>query len=303
MNKLKGVKALAFSSIMASITILFILLTSYIIGVGIIALITIPLISSFVSLKVDWKYRLVYFCACLITLIIDPSLTIFIVIPSLISGIILGQLIDKYIQGYYIIFITTLVVTGLQIASTYLIKLIFEVDMVELFSVFLSIDIIDFSSLYFLFLFTLSLVQVCLSYTIISNELKKLNIEFNERRNQFYQILFYNIGLLTLSSVTFFFSKTVYYLVLGFTIYFGVILAYYIFSFFEKKKILIIQVPLYFLSILGFMIFYSIVGNDNSTLLLLLPFLSQILTALYIIIYQKHVKKGVINESLFDKLN
>lgn len=303
MERLKGVKALAFSSIMASITILFILLTSYMVGVGIIAIITIPLISSFVSLKVDWKYRLVYFCACLITLIIDPSLTIFIVIPSLVSGIVLGQLIGKYIQGYYIIFITTLVVTALQILSTYLIDFVFEVNMIELFSIFLSIDIIDFSTLYFLFLFILSLIQVCLSYTIITNELKKLNIEFNERKNQFYPVFYYNIGLLILSVISFFVSKTLYYLSLGFTIYFGVILAYYIFSFFEKKKILIIQIPLYFLCILGFMILYSIVGNENAIILLLLPFLSQILTASYIIFYQKHVKKGTINESLFDKLN
>ena len=42
MEKLKGVKALAFSSIMASITILIILLTSYMVGVRIIAIITIP---------------------------------------------------------------------------------------------------------------------------------------------------------------------------------------------------------------------------------------------------------------------
>ena len=101
MKKLTGVKALAFSGIMASITILLILVSNVIIGLGIISILILPMCSTFISLKVDWKYRLVYFCACLITFIIDPSLTLFIVIPSLISGIVLGTLVSKYLQGYY----------------------------------------------------------------------------------------------------------------------------------------------------------------------------------------------------------
>ena len=131
MKKLTGVKALAFSGIMASITILLILVSNVIIGLGIISILILPMCSTFISLKVDWKYRLVYFCACLITFIIDPSLTLFIVIPSLISGIVLGTLVSKYLQGYYVIFITTLCVSILQIGTTYLIDLIYEVNMIE----------------------------------------------------------------------------------------------------------------------------------------------------------------------------
>ena len=303
MDKLKGVKALAFSSIMASLTIIFILFTTYLTGVGLISMILLPMISSFVSLKVNYKYQLVYFCACLITFIIDPALTLFIVIPSLISGIILGLLIGKYLQGYYIIFITSIIVSILQIGSTYLIKLLFEVDIIHLFSIVLSIDVLDFKSLYYFFIFILSIIQVSLSYIIITNELKKLNFEFNEKKNQFINILIINALTIIISTVSFFISNTLYFLFLGFTIYFGVVLGYYIFSFYLKKSILIIQLPLYFLSLLGFAILYPICGNDNSIIILLLPFFSQIITALYIVIYQKCVKKGKINESLFDKLD
>ena len=295
MKRLEGTKALAFSAIMASLTILLILFSTYLSGTSLLAILLIPMCASFVSLKTNWKYKLVYFCACLITFIIDPSLTLFIVIPSLISGIILGQLISKYIQGYYIIFITSSIVSLLQILSTYLIEFIFEVNMVEVFSMVLKIDIVDFSNIYYFFVFILSLIQVSLSYLIITNELKKLNYEF-------YKIYIINIVLILSSILSYFFSLKFYTILLGFTIYFGVILAYYIFTFYQYQKMQLIQIPLYFISLLGISILYSSF-KENTLILLLLPLISQIISSTYIIIYQKIIKKGQINESLFDKLN
>ena len=303
MKKLTGVKALAFSSIMASITILLILVSNVIIGLGIISMLILPMCSTFISLKVDWKYRLVYFCACLITFIIDPSLTLFIVIPSLISGIVLGTLVSKYLQGYYVIFITTLCVSILQIGTTYLIDLIYEVNMIELFSTVLKINLIDFSNIYYFFIYTLSLIQVSLSYMVISNELKKLNYEFNEKKNQYIPIFIISTISIVLTFVSFFINLTLYCLLLGFSIYFSVILGYYIFSFYQRKKIQLIQIPLYFIALLGIAILYSRVGNENAPILLLLPFITHLISGLYIIIFQKIIKKGQINETLFDKLD
>ncbi|MBE6143429.1 MAG: DUF2232 domain-containing protein [Erysipelotrichaceae bacterium] len=303
MKKLTGVKALAFSGIMASITILLILVSNVIIGLGIISMLILPMCSTFISLKVDWKYRLVYFCACLITFIIDPSLTLFIVIPSLISGIVLGTLVSKYLQGYYVIFITTLCVSILQIGTTYLIDLIYEVNMIELFSTVLKINLVDFSNIYYFFIYTLSLIQVSLSYMVISNELKKLNYEFNEKKNQFIPIFIISTISITLTFVSFFINLTLYCLLLGFSIYFSVILGYYIFSFYQRKKMQLIQIPLYFIALLGIAILYSRVGNENAPILLLLPFITHLISGLYIIIFQKIIKKGQINETLFDKLD
>lgn len=303
MKKLIGVKALAFSAIMASLTFLLIFSTTFLSGIGLIGIIVIPMCSSFISLKVNWKYRLVYFCACLITFLIDPSLTLFIVIPSLISGIVLGELLSKYIQGYHIIFITSIVVTFLQIGSTYLINLFYKVDMIKLFCTILKINYSDFNSIYYFFIFILSLIQVSLSYLIITNELKKLNYEFNEKRNQFLLILIINVFSIILSIISFFISKTIYFLFIGFTIYFGVILGYYIFSYYQRKQMIIIQLPLYFISLITFPILYNIIGNDNSIILLLLPFISQLISSSYILIYQRIIKKGQINETLFDKLD
>ena len=303
MKKLTGVKALAFSGIMASITILLILVSNVIIGLGIISMLILPMCSTFISLKVDWKYRLVYFCACLITFIIDPSLTLFIVIPSLISGIVLGTLVSKYLQGYYVIFITTLCVSILQIGTTYLIDLIYEVNMIELFSTVLKINLVDFSNIYYFFIYTLSLIQVSLSYMVTSNELKKLNFEFNEKKNQYIPIFIISTISIVLTFVSFFINLTLYCLLLGFSIYFSVILGYYIFSFYQRKKIQLIQIPLYFIALLGIAILYSRVGNENAPILLLLPFITHLISGLYIIIFQKIIKKGQINETLFDKLD
>ncbi len=301
MKQLDSTKALAFSSIMAGLTIILVLISTYLSGTSLIAILLIPMCSSFVSIKTKLKYRLIYFFACLITFFIDPSLTLFIVIPSLISGIVFGQLISKYLQGYYIIFFNTIIVSLLQILSTYLVYLIFEVNMIEVFSLVLKIDIIDFDSLYYFFVFTLSLIQVSLTYLIITNELKKLNYEFNEKKNQFVQIFIINISLILICIISYFFSLKFYFLFLGYSIYFGVVLAYYIFSFYQSKKIQLIQIPLYFISLLGISILYSKLG-ENSLILLLLPLISQIIGGAYIIILQKIIKKGQINESLFDKL-
>ena len=302
MTKLTSVKAIAFSSLMAGLTILFTILSSFIVGTSLLAMIILPLIASFVSLKVELKYRFIYLFACLITFFFDPSLTLFIVIPSLISGIVLGELIGKYIQSYYIVFITTLVVSLLQIGSTYLVNLIYEINMIELFSTVLKINIDDFSKLFYFFIFTISLTQVCLSYTVISNELKKLGIDFNDKKNQFTNIYLINIISFIFTIISYFLSKGIYFLLLGFSIYFGVILAYYIFSYYIKRTMIILQCPIYALCFFAYLILYSKL-QENSLILLPLPLLSQILTSSYIIILQKIIKKGEINESLFDNLN
>lgn len=302
MTKLTNVKAIAFSSLMAGLTILLTVLSTFIVGTSLLAMIVLPLIASLVSLKVEFKYRFIYFFACLITFFFDPSLTLFIVIPSLISGIVLGSLISKYIQSYYIVFITTLVVSILQIGSTYLINIIYQINMIELFSNVLKIDLYNFNSLFYFFIFTISLTQVCLSYTVISNELKKLNIDFNDKKNQFTNIYIINIISFIITMITYFTSKPIYFLLLGFSIYFAVILAYYIFSYYQKKMMVIVQIPLYFICLFGYLILYSKLG-ENSLILLPLPILSQIITSSYIIIFHKIIKKGQINESLFDNLN
>lgn len=302
MTKLTNVKAIAFSSLMAGLTILLTVLSTFIVGTSLLAMIVLPLIASLVSLKVEFKYRFIYFFACLITFFFDPSLTLFIVIPSLISGIVLGSLISKYIQSYYIVFLTTLVVSLLQIGSTYLIDFIYQISMIELFSSVLKIDLYDFNNLFYFFIFTISLTQVCLSYTIISNELKKLNIDFNDKKNQFTNIYIINIISFVATIISYFTYKPIYFLLLGFSIYFGVILAYYIFSYYQKKMMAIIQIPLYFICLFAYLILYSKLG-ENSLILLPLPILSQIITSSYIIILHKIIKKGQINESLFDNLN
>ena len=174
--------------------------------------------------------------------------------------------------------------------------------MIELFSTVLKINLIDFSNIYYFFIYTLSLIQVSLSYMVTSNELKKLNFEFNEKKNQYIPIFIISTISIVLTFVSFFINLTLYCLLLGFSIYFSVILGYYIFSFYQRKKIQLIQIPLYFIALLGIAILYSRVGNENAPILLLLPFITHLISGLYIIIFQKIIKKGQINETLFDKL-
>jgi hypothetical protein len=63
----------------------------------------------------------------------------------------------------------------------------------------------------------------------------------------------------------------------------------------------LIQIPLYIISFLGISILYSKL-NENALILLSLPLISQLISSTYIIIFQKIIKKGQINETLFAKL-
>ena len=302
LNRLEGVKALAYVSIMCSLCTLFVIAGMYIPFSTIAILLIIPLCTTFVVLKVDYKYTLIYSLSSTFISFIDPLNALFVVIPCIISGIVLGILLKKYIQGYLVIFYTSLTLILLQFFAQFLILWIFEKDVPSIYDHLLGFHEKIFDYIYLLFLFLISLAQATLSYIIISNELSKLSYIFNERKNIFIPILITTTLLLIFTIILRWFSFPLSYLFLGFTFYFGIILGVYNFSYYRKKEIMFLQIPLYAISIISFFVLSPYFEANTTIYLTLIIVISEILVSFYIIFYQKIIRKGQIDESLFDKL-
>lgn len=302
-QKITGVKALAYGAIMCALSTIFIVAGMYIPGTCILSLLLLPLFTTMVVLKVDYRYVLIYSCALLAISLIDPMNSLFIVIPSVITGLSFGILIKKYIHGYYIIFISSLVLLCLQIGAQYLIKFIYEQDMQKVMGEILRFSETNFSYLFYIILFLVSLAQATLTYVISTNELTKLGFTFNEKKNSFIPILLSTSILLIISIGLYFINIPLSYLFICFTLYYGVILAYYNFSFYEKKFVLYLQIPLYVVTFLSFFVATSYVDKLIAPYFILLIVLSEILVSISIIVWQKIIKKGIISEAIFDKLN
>lgn len=299
----KGVKALAFSSLMVCLCLILILITTYVSDIGLIILLLLPLVSSLVTLTCERKYVLIYFVASILVSLINFQIGLFEVIPSLIIGILLGIMIKKYIQGYYIIFINSIVLTILQIISTYLINAIYSVNLIDTFAVLLKLTDIHFEIIFFLFLFIISLIQISITYLIATNEFKKLDYQFNEKMNQFIILLIIEISSIILNIIIHFFYQPISYLLLGVTYYFATVLSYYIFSFYLKKRMLFIQLPAYASCLIIIPILISLIGKNYIDLILLAIPLSTLIGASYILFYQLIYKKHHITESIFDKID
>ena len=302
-QKIEGLRALAYGSLMCGLSTIFILASTFIPGTCILSLLLLPLFTTMVVLKVSYRYVLIYSCALVSISLIDPLNSLFIVIPSIITGLSFGVLIKKYIHGYYIIFFSSLVLLVLQIGAKYAISLIYEQDMQEIMGQIMHFKETTFAYIFYIFLFLVSLAQATLTYVIGTNELTKLGFTFNEKKNDFVRILIITMILLISSISLYFINISLSYLFICFTLYFGVILAYYNFSYYETKFVLYLQIPLYVLSLLSFFVIASYVDKFISPYFILLIVLSEIIMSLSIIVWQKIIKKGIISESIFDKLN
>ena len=302
-HRFENVKALTFASIMSAISIVLILFSHFVGDIGILLMLFLPLCAALVSVCVDFKHSLIYVVSTFLISCIDFQLALFIVIPSLIAGYIYGKLINVYVQGHYIILINSLILLILQFLATYLINFIYQIDFVYTLAQIIRISESTFKDTYLLFLFLISLIQCSLSYTIITSEFKKFDIEFNEKKNKFTLNITLE-GCLILFSVLFMFVYApIGYLLLGVSIYMGIVVAYYNFSYYKRNIIVPLQLVLYFISLVLMLVLLSYVKVIYQPYLVLIPLISQLGVSSFIIFYQKVIKKSKITPCLFDKLD
>ena len=216
---------IALMALMSAINIIICVLLAFLNVFSIFLILVLPLISALVEIYCKDRYYLIYAFASLglslIATLWNIETTIFYLVPSLFTGYLFGLLAKKNIPSIYSILLTSLVQMGLTMGEIPLINFIFDVNIINTFKTFFklnestNVDVIIPS-----FIFTISLIEMSLSYLIISNELIKLKIEEYEN-DKFDYLNCASLLLFSILSILFsLFSLETSYLFLMISLYF-----------------------------------------------------------------------------------
>ena len=111
---------IAYMGLMAAINVIFVLLTYFVPFLIFVLVFVLPLTSVVVTIFCEKKYLPIYMLAtiglCLIATMNNFSDTLFYVIPALISGVVFGLLVERKVSPVWIIFVSSLITTGLSYA-------------------------------------------------------------------------------------------------------------------------------------------------------------------------------------------
>lgn len=200
------VENISYMAIMAAINVVFVLLTNFVPFLFLLIVFVLPLTSTIVILFCNKKYFLIYALATLgLCLIITIGDTLFYVLPSIITGVIFGLLIEKGISNCWIIISGAIVQTVLTYASLPLIELFSGVSVIDTFIKIFSLE--TFAYIDYLIpvtIFFISLMQTIISFMVVKDELEKLSKStIDELSFKDETILIISITLLTLLGIVF----------------------------------------------------------------------------------------------------
>lgn len=191
---------IAYMGIMCAINVIFVLMSTLLPILLFLLVFILPLTSAIVTLLCKKKYLPIYFVAtitlCMIVTIWNISDTLLYVIPSLISGIIFGIVIEKKVNPIWTIIISTVINFGITFAVIPLINLVLDININE--TILAVINLNDFtykSELVISFIFVISLVQQVLSFLVVKEELPKIGITSNY--NDSNNIILYVVSLVS----------------------------------------------------------------------------------------------------------
>ena len=250
---------ITYMGIMTAINLIFIVLATYIPFLMFLLILLLPFASTIVSYYCLKRYYLIYAIASIgLCLIFNISDTIFYVVPAVLTGLIIGILLEKNVHPFWLIFTSSVIETGLTFAFIPLINLISNVDIVETFlSIFKLNDFQFKTELTYLFIYFISLLQCILVHFVLLNDAKKIGININTRVSYFPPFIIglafficlafsfsfiYSPLALTFVAVSFYFAvyllvdlllskKPIVYIILSFLM----VGAFFAFVFFYKK--------------------------------------------------------------------
>ena len=189
---------MAFMAIMAGINVLLSLLIGFVPVLALFLIIILPLVSTIVEVFCKDRYYPIYALATIgLSFAVsfwNYEATIFYIIPAILIGFTFGFTLKKKVAPLWAILINAIVQTLLTIGSLELIKLVFQEDLYQKIPQLLHFDITPaYETFYVPMLFVISLIEIVLSYIVVSNEIKKFGYEYsNEIREKAY------LGIITL---------------------------------------------------------------------------------------------------------
>lgn len=263
---------MAFMGVMAAINIIIAVVAALSSIAGIFLILILPLTSVLVAIYCENKYFPIYaiatFGLSIVATLWNMQTTFFYVLPSLITGYVFGYSTKHKIHPVWSILCSSIIQGGITFAFIPLINFIFEVDIIGTFKTAFgltsstSVDIIIPS-----FILAISLVQIILSFIIISNEVKKFG--FAEINTNFSLLLFGIIGsVLPLSLFGFYFlSLRLAYVVLILSFYFAVFIVFELINLKYYRSLILVGISV-LINIFVFALATSSL-KENSSLLLL----------------------------------
>ncbi|HBF68704.1 MAG TPA: hypothetical protein DDW20_05255 [Firmicutes bacterium] len=263
---------IAFMAIMAAINIVLSVISAFVPFMSIFLFLLMPLTSALVEFFCKDRYYPIYFAASiglsLVATLWNTETTFFYLIPSLLTGYIFGLVSKKSIPSIYSILISSLIQMGCLLGFIPLVNFIYGTDVILTFKTLLNLqDSTKINVIIPAFIFLISLIQMCLSYAIISNELKKMNIEEKhiQKYEWIYQLLLFVFSLLMIPSS--FFIKEISFVLLFINIFLAVyIVKDYIIS--KNYYTLIVFLGGLVINIIVFATAYVTLGTIDGFLLL-----------------------------------
>lgn len=228
-------KQLAFIGLMSGINIVLFTIGLFFPAFYLLILISIPFNAAFTYTRVNKKYVLIYFLATLlITLLINFQEGLFTILPTMISGIVFGYCIEKKIHGFLLISINALISTILQLVSIVLIYFIYKINMNSVFAGIFNIEIDYFNEISLIFYFSISLIQLIITYFIIESEIKKLKLSIKESHTIYFPTLIITLLTSIIGFVLYYFSKSFSFLLTGISLFYSVYLLDYLLHYNSK---------------------------------------------------------------------
>lgn len=170
---------IALMSMMAAINIIVSVIAAFSVIASIFLIIVLPLTSTIVVLTCPEKYFPIYAFATiglsLVATIWNLDITLFYVVPSIISGFVFGFCIKKSVYFGWSIVVSAILQTAISFAIIPLINLFFEVDFIkDLQAIFKIYDAIPGQIFICCGFFIIALIQSFLSFFVVQSEISKM---------------------------------------------------------------------------------------------------------------------------------
>lgn len=205
---------IAFIAIMAAINLIFVTISNFLPILFLLLVFILPLTSLLVALSCKKMYIPIYFVTTiLLCLAVNFGFGLFdtfiYVIPSLITGILFGILINKKVPAIIILIVNVVIQFGLTYLTFFIIdNFITGINFYNsLFTLFGLQEFPYTGILTIIFTYIIALIQISLTYLIVKYALGRLEIEFNlELNNRLWVYIPILIALILMILSLFYFS-------------------------------------------------------------------------------------------------
>ncbi len=237
------IQNMTFMALMAALNVIFSLLSTLLPILFFLLVFVLPLTSTLVCIFCKKRYYGIYAVAtiglCLLINFYQITDVISYVIPSIVTGLIFGLMIEHKINSFWTILAAAFVQAVFSYVSIIIAGLFIDRNIIEEILKLLSLEEFAFKGyVTSMFIFIIALIQIAITYLIIREEIKKMGVETNEEPPSIPILSIITVGLTCATIGVSFLHGPTAFIIFGFTIVVGTYLVAYSFSL--KKKVLYI---------------------------------------------------------------